>query len=205
MALLSRVGAQGALGDTARMLLDEVRADAFRRLARGAANRRSPFHAPALATVDAQGKPSVRSVVLRGFDPATRVLTVHSDVRAAKIEEVRAEPHVMLHFWDAREQVQVRLWGRASLRLGEAARTDWARLHSASRATYAVVPTPGTSLDDPADADRQRLPGAEAFFNFAVVEAVMDGLDWLHLSRAGHRRARFAWLGGMETAAWVVP
>lgn len=187
------------------MTLDEVRADAFRRLSHGAAHRRSPFHAPALATVDAQERPGVRTVVLRGFDPAARLLTMHSDVRAAKIDEVRAEPHIMLHAWDARGRIQLRVWARASLRLGEAARTDWARLHPRSRATYAVVPTPGTPLDDPADADRQRLPGSEAFLNFAVIEAVMDRLDWLHLARAGNRRARFAWLGGVETASWVVP
>ena len=187
------------------MTLDEVRADAFRRLARGASHRRSPFRAPVLATVDGQGLPGVRTVVLRGFDPAARVLTLHSDVRTAKIEEIRAEPHVVLHGWDGRGQVQVRVWGRASLRLGEAARADWGRLHPGSRATYATAPTPGTPLDDPASADQQRLPGSEAFLNFAVIEVVMNSLDWLHLARGGHRRARFTWLGGTETASWLVP
>jgi pyridoxamine 5'-phosphate oxidase len=199
------MGAAGASGDTAGMTLDEVRADAFRQLAQGAAQRRSPFRMLALATVNGQGRPSIRTVVLRSFDPAGRILTMHSDVRAAKIEEIRAEPHVMLQGWDARRQVQVRIWARASLRLGEAARADWARLHPLSRATYAVAPTPGTPLDDPALADRQRLPGSEAFLNFAVIEAVMDGLDWLRLARAGNRRARFAWLGGQEMTSWVVP
>ncbi|MBV9748631.1 MAG: pyridoxamine 5'-phosphate oxidase family protein [Acetobacteraceae bacterium] len=187
------------------MTLDEVRADAFRRLAHGAAHRRSPFRAPALATANGQGLPGVRTVVLRGFDPATRTLTLHSDVRTAKIEEIRTEPRVVLHTWDGRGQVQVRVWGRAALRLGEAARGDWSRLHPVSRTTYAVAPTPGTPLDDPASADQQRLPGSEAFLNFAVIEVVMDSLDWLHLARTGHRRARFTWLGGTETASWLVP
>ncbi len=187
------------------MTLGEVRDDAFRRLAAGAARRRSPFRTLTLATVTLGGRPGVRTVVLRGFDPAARLITVHSDVRAAKIEEVRAEPHIMLQGWDARVQVQVRVWGRASLRLGEAARADWARLHPGSRATYAVAPTPGTPLDDPALADQQRLSVSEAFFNFAVIEAVMDRLDWLHLARTGNRRAQFTWLSGMETASWVVP
>jgi pyridoxamine 5'-phosphate oxidase len=187
------------------MTLDEVRADAFRRLAHGPANRRSPFRDPALATVDGQGRPGLRTAVLRGFDPAARLLILHSDVRTAKVEEIRAEPHVVLHVWDRRGQVQVRVWGRASLRLGEAARTDWGRLRPASRATYAVAPTPGTPLDDPASADQQRLPGSEAFLNFAVIDVVMDSLDWLHLARAGNRRARFTWLGETETAAWLVP
>ena len=187
------------------MTLREVRDDAFRRLAAGAARRRSPFRMLTLATVTLEGRPGVRTVVLRAFDPAARLLTVHSDVRAAKIEQVRAEPHVMLQGWDARAEVQVRVWARASLRLGEAARADWARLHPLSRATYAVAPTPGTPLDDPGLADQQRLSGSEAFLNFAVIEAVMDRLDWLHLARTGNRRAQFAWLGGQEAAGWVVP
>lgn len=187
------------------MTLDEVRADAFHRLAGGAANRRSAFRAPALATVDGQGRPGVRTTVLRGFDPAARLLTFHSDVRTAKIEEIRAEPHVMLHTWDRRGQIQIRVWGRAYPRLGEAARAEWGRLHPGSRATYATAPTPGTPIDDPASADRQRLPGSEAFLNFAVIEVVMDSLDWLHLARSGNRRARFTWLGREEAASWLVP
>ena len=187
------------------MTLDDVRADAFRRLSDGAARARSPFRSPALATVDRQGLPNVRTVVLRGFDPATRVLTVHSDVRVPKIEELRAEPRVMLHAWDAHDQVQVRILARASLCLGEAAKPDWGRLHPGSRATYAVAPTPSTPLDDPAVADQQRLPESEAFFNFAVIEAVMDSLDWLYLARTGNRRARFTWIGGDEHATWLVP
>jgi hypothetical protein len=187
------------------MTLDEVRSEVFRRLVHGAGNRRSPFRTPALATLGAESRPEVRTVVLRSFDPAARTLVVHSDVRAAKIEQIRVEPRVEFHVWDARTQVQVRIWARASLRLGEAAREDWARLHPGTRATYAVAPTPGTPLDDPAEADAQRLDGSAAFLNFAVIEAVMDGLDWLLLARGGNRRAQFTWLGGMETASWLVP
>lgn len=187
------------------MTLDDVRADAFRRLTEGAARAKSPFRNPALATVDRRGLPNVRTVVLRGFDPATRVLTVHSDVRAPKIEELGAGPHIMLHAWDARDQVQVRILARASLRLGEAAKPDWGRLHPGSRATYAAAYAPSTPLDDPAAADQRRLPDSEAFFNFAVIEAVMDSLDWLYLTRPGNRRARFTWIGGDEHATWLVP
>lgn len=187
------------------MTLDDVRADAFQRLSDGAARPRSPFRNPALATVDAHGLPNVRTVVLRGFDPATRALTAHSDVRAPKIGELGDEPRVMLHAWDARDQVQLRILARASLRLGEAAKADWGRLHPGSRTTYAVALTPGMPLGGPALADQRRLPESEAFLNFAVIEAVMDSLDWLCLARTGNRRARFTWVGGDEHATWLVP
>ena len=72
--------------------LDDVLAESFRLLARGVADRRSPFHTPTLASLNADGAPSLRTVVLRGFDPARRELRVHTDARSAKLAELAAEP-----------------------------------------------------------------------------------------------------------------
>ena len=187
------------------MTLDEVQADAFRRLTRGVADRRSPARNPALATRGLDGGVSVRTVVLRNFDPVSRTLCLHSDVRTAKIAEVRADPRVMLHVWDAASQVQLRILGRAWLRLGAEARADWDRLHPGSKATYAVRPTPSSPIKAPEEADTGQLQGSEALLNFAVIDVMMDSLDSLRLARTGNRRARFAWSGSSETACWIVP
>lgn len=187
------------------MTLDDVRADAFRSLSRGVADRRSAFRSPALGTVGLDGRPVVRTVVLRAFDPQARVLTIHSDVRASKINEIKANPTVSLHVWDPGAQVQVRLDGDATLLTGEEARPDWARLHAGSRAAYTVRPCPGTALADPAIADADRLDEDAAFVNFAALRVRLAGLDWLHLGRDGHRRAVFAWTGGDLIQRWVVP
>ena len=130
---------------------------------------------------------------------------MHSDVRAGKISEIRANPAVALHVWDAGAQVQIRVDGRAFLLTGEAARPDWDRLHAGSRATYMVRPCPGTALADPATADADRLDEHAAFANFAVLSIEMTELHWLHLGRDAHRRAVFAWAGGDATQRWVVP
>jgi len=58
------------------MTLDEIRADAFRLIARGVADRRSPFRTPTLATVGVDGRPRLRTVVLRAFDAAARRIVV---------------------------------------------------------------------------------------------------------------------------------
>ena len=188
------------------MTLDDVRADAFARFSRGVSDRGSPFRTPAFATVDALGHPSVRTVVLRAFDPASRVLCVHTDLRAAKMDHLRARPSVALHVWDEADAVQIRVVGRATLHVGdERARAEWAGLHPGIRATYTVRPTPGTPLADPAEADRDRVDEGAAHANFAAVDVVMHGLDWLHLASGGHRRARFEWRDGQEVATWIVP
>jgi pyridoxamine 5'-phosphate oxidase len=185
--------------------LDGVRADAFRRLSRGVADRRSPFRTPTLATLGGDGCPRLRTVVLRGFDPAARRITVHSDLRAAKIGEIGADPRVALHVWDDGAQAQVRLDGTAAVQSGAAAQGEWDRLHSGSRASYRVRPTPGTVLADPAVADTDRVEGDLAFKHFAVIAVSVTAMEWLHLGRDGHRRAAFAWTDAGLQADWLVP
>ena len=131
--------------------LDEIRADAFRCWSRGVADRRSAFRSPALATVGPDGRPQVRTVVLRGFDPAARVLIVHSDIRAAKIAALRANPDAALHVWDDGAQVQIRVDGTAAISANdELARTEWARLHEGSRAAYRSKTVPASVVANPA-------------------------------------------------------
>ncbi len=163
------------------MTLDDVLTDSFRLLSRGVADRRSPFRNPALATV-AAGRPSVRTVVLRAFDPAERRLVVHTDARAAKITEVLANPAVALHAWDTGPQVQLRLVGVATVHQGDArAGAEWARLHAGSRLPYGVASVPGTVIPDP-DAP-VRLPDGTGFAHFAVLDIALHSLEWLRLGR----------------------
>lgn len=185
------------------MTLDDVRADAFRRLSDGLADRRSAFRYPVLGTLDATGAPSLRTVVLRGFDLAMAMLCIHTDVRAAKVAEMRAEPRVSLHVWDDAAQIQIRVCGRATLHSDDArARTEWDRLHPGSRATYAMEQTPGTRIGDPAEVSR--MTENAAFRNLAVVDVTMLSLEWLHLAPDGQRRARFTF-GVVPAATWLVP
>ncbi len=184
--------------------LDEVLADAFRRLARGVADRRSPFRSPALATIGPDGRPQVRTVVLRGFNAAARSVTVHSDLRAAKIGALRANPSAALHVWDDGAQVQVRIDGTATVSANDdLARAEWARLHEGSRAAYTLQPVPATPIEDPADISH--VDATAAFAQFAVLQIRLDRLEWLHLAHEGHRRASFTWHGDALDREWLVP
>ena len=190
---------------TAPVSLQDICADAFRRMSQGVADHRSPFRTPTLATMGADGRPGLRSVILRGFDPATRRLVVHSDRRAAKVAEIAASPRVALHVWDDGAQVQVRLDGAAASQPEDVARTEWDKLHAGSRDTYRVRLIPGTALADPAGADTDRLDEDAAYANFAVIAVQVDGVEWLHLARDGHRRAAFTWTANGMQAEWLVP
>lgn len=179
-------------------------AEAFRLLSRGVADRRSAFHTPTLATRGLDGAPSLRTVVLRGFDPACRVLRIHTDRRSPKAAEIAADPRAAIHAYDAGAQVQMRLAGVASLHLDDAIAEDaWAASREMSRVTYATTDAPGTPVAAPPAAPDDPIAGRA---NFAAILLRIDALDWLLLAAAGHCRARFAWdEAGALSAGWVAP
>lgn len=67
--------------------------------------------AMALATVDADGRPTVRMVICRGFDPARGCFVFYSDRESAKGRALAANPRAALVFhWDVFER-QIRVEG----------------------------------------------------------------------------------------------
>ncbi len=182
--------------------LDAVREAAFALLARGVADRRSAFHTPTLATIGSDGAPSLRTLVLRGFDAASRTLRLHTDRRAAKAAEIIAEPRVALHAYDAGQRIQLRLRGLASLHSDDdLAAAGWNASRDFSRMCYAIQPGPGQPIAEPPPAPTDAEAGRT---HFAVIRMVFDELEWLWLAAEGHRRARISW-GGQPSACWLVP
>ncbi len=181
--------------------LAATRQEAFALLARGVADRRSPFHTPTLATVAEDGGPRARTLVLRGFEAADRCVRLHTDARAMKFTELSRDPRAELHLYDAGRQVQIRLRGRISLHRDDAvAEAAWAASRPFSRHCYAAQPAPGTAVEGPPPAPRDPDAGRP---DFAVLRLRFDRLEWLWLCAAGHRRALFTW--EPETMTWLAP
>ncbi|MFL1461277.1 pyridoxamine 5'-phosphate oxidase family protein [Roseococcus sp. DSY-14] len=181
--------------------LAAARREAFALLARGVADRRSPFHTPTLATVGADGGPRARTVVLRGFAAEERCLRLHTDARSAKVAELARESRAELHLYDAARQVQLRLRGRATLHQTDAvADAAWAASRPFSRQIYSAQPAPGLPVPAPPPAPRDPEAGRA---DFAVVQLRFDRLEWLWLCAAGHRRALFTW--EPEAMTWLAP
>ncbi|ACA20155.1 pyridoxamine 5'-phosphate oxidase-related FMN-binding [Methylobacterium sp. 4-46] len=183
-------------------------AEAWRRLAEGAANRRGAFHTPTVATVGLDGAPRLRTVVLRGADPAGRRLRFHTDRRAAKVAEIAREPRVALHAYEPTAKIQLRLDGLAAVHAeGPVVEGAWEAALPMSRVCYGIAPGPGTPIPR-ADAyalppDEEAARGDRA--NFRVVLVTVARMEFLYLSAEGHRRARFSWEGDAMTATWLAP
>ncbi len=192
--------------DPAPAALQDILAAAWAMLERGARDPADDLHWPVLASVDTRDPgspvPDARTVVLREVDRATRLLHVHSDLRAHKVAQLRAQPQVCLVLHHRNADVQLRLRACASLHAGDGpARRAWDALPASSRRAYLAPAPPGTESlhDDPnlPPEFRGRLPDAlqsqSGFVNFALIALRVHGIDWLRLGRTGHQRARFDW------------
>lgn len=173
-----------------RTLLDAI----WQRLASATHDRAAGWRHPALASVDETGAPRVRTLVLRGADPAAPALVLHTDARSAKAAEIAHQARVALVFWDPAIGTQLRIEGEAAIIADPA---TFATLPPPARRLYAVDPAPGTPIEAPGafgETDPARC--------FRVLRVVPRRLEWLDISLP-HRRARFDLAGGR--ACWLVP
>lgn len=193
--------------------LDGSLAHAWAMLARGAADRRSAFHTPVVATVTPDGAPVQRIMVLRGVDAAARTLRFHTDQRAAKLGHIAANPAASVLLYDPAAKLQLRLGARAALHIGDAtAAAGWAASRPQSRQCYAQAAVPGQPVADPRAVALPPLnpDGSEAVpdagvENFAVLILTVESIEWLYLAIEGHRRARWTWEGSRWTGNWLAP
>jgi hypothetical protein len=189
--------------------LAAAEAELWSLLADGVERGRSAFHTPSLATVDAGGRPRVRTVVLRAVERGSGTLRIHCDRRSDKAGEIAARGACALHAYDPETAVQIRVEGTATLHAGDAvADAAWDASRPMSRICYGIDPAPGTALPsggayalpepgDATDVGRSR---------FCALVLRAERLDFLYLDRRGHRRAGWRRTGeGGWTGTWLVP
>ena len=187
--------------------LVETRSHAWALLARGVADRRSPFHSPTVASLGLDGRPRARVVILRGCDVAAGTLRFNTDRRSEKYAELARDPRISLTGYDAGSKIQLRIEGAASLHADDAvADAAWSASRSFSHICYGTEPAPGTVLHEGGDFS---LPSEDADIasgraNFSTVVIKVQTLEWLYLAHAGHRRARFDVPEG-GAGVWLTP
>jgi len=178
--------------------------------ARSVADRRSPFHTPCLATVGLDGRPRLRTVVLRGLDRPSAELRFHTDRRSEKAREMTREPRVALHAYDPAAKLQVRIEGTATLYMdGPVADAAWAASRPVSRVCYGVFPASGEPIGEGGAYELPKPDGAadeRGRSAFAVVAVTAQSVETLYLAFQGHRRALFRLEAGrLAGADWLVP
>ena len=187
--------------------LDLTLQNAWASLVRGVRDRRSPFHTPTIATIAADGRPRMRTVVLRAADPVQRVLRFHTDLRSAKIVEIARDSRIALHGYDRADKLQIRVEGIASVHSDDGvADQAWEASRLMSRACYATQPGPGSPLENESDffipADEDEINAGRS--NFSAVIIRVESIETLYLDHEGHRRAIFRLAEDMRPQ-WLTP
>ncbi len=161
-------------------------------LAAAVGSARHGLHLLTVATVGCNGQPDARTVVLRHIDPVGREIRFHSDVRSPKVQSLRVNPRVALHWYDPSCRVQVRITATATIHHADAvAAAAWAGAQAMSRACYTSAAAPGDRIAAFAAGPAAPAPEDDAgLARFAVVSCRFDDIDLLSLHAAGHQRVR---------------
>lgn len=163
-------------------------------LTTAAQSARHPFHLVTVATVTADGRPSMRTVVLRAFHDAPPAIAFHTDNRSPKFQHLSERPDLSLHWYAPDLRVQLRAHARATLhQAAPRATQSWEQSRVTSRACYTAADPPGTPVANfppapaiPLDDDMAGL------VHFAVVSCRFTELEVLALHASGHQRVRLS-------------
>ncbi len=173
-----------------------------------------PFRAGALATAGEHGV-SQRTLILRDVIPSSRGLVCFTDVRSAKVAQLRVDPRASWLFYHPADKVQLVCEGSLRVHHGEElARRYWEQVPAENRFNYASASPPGTILAVSPDTASVNPPGSSpkeemeaAWSRFAVLVCRITRIDWLQLGDDFHRRAVLHWREDNAEceANWVVP
>ena len=177
--------------------LTEIEAALWHELTRAVHDKHHEWRTLVLATIGGtanQPSPDARNVVLREVNASAKQLTIYTDSRAEKSQQIAAHPTGTVVMWSRRLGWQLRCRVRLSLQTsGPAVASRWESVKLSPAAQDYLSPlAPGMPLTESAIA-----PATQ--HHFAVITASVTSIDWLELHREGHRRAVF----GDQPPAWL--
>ena len=182
---------------------ENLAARLWRELTRAPHDKHHEWRTPVLATqgIDQMG-PQARTVVLRHADAALCRLRVYSDARSPKCLELVAQPLAQLTFWSKRLNWQLRVSAQASVEFeGDQVNVAWNHLRqSRAAADYLSESPPGQIQSNKHITKNEK--DVRPVHHLAILNFQVTSMDWLVLSKDGHRRARLTPSGIVN---WLVP
>lgn len=179
--------------------LPDLHARAWMHLRAGVADAAAPARQVALASVALDGGAELRTVVLRDADAAAATLSIHTDLKTAKVAELVAEPRASLLAWIAEDALQIRLRVTVAVVAGPVVDPLWRRVPEPARVNYGGDPLPGQPLSEASDFQPRSERG-----RFAVLTATVREMDLVWQGDGPRRRAVFRAQDGFA-GQWVAP
>ena len=184
-------------------------------LEEGASSRHVAAHAPVVASLDANGGPSQRVMILRECDWANQRLRFHTDTRSNKVAQLDTRDQMSVLIYDKEAKLQLRLTGTGWAEKGTNADLPWKSSTPFARRCYMAKAAPGSISDAPTSGLPEWIEGKkpeedqllDARANFSILMFAFDRIEWLYLANSGHRRAAFSFDhdSAVWSGDWLVP
>lgn len=173
-----------------------------------ATRSRAAFTTLSLSTIGLNHKPKSRTIILRQVDKENGIVRFATDLRSRKIEEITAQPCVALTGYDGNDSVQIRLEGSALINVSpEQTKSFFNTLKPHTHYLFTSNERPGSEISRPEDvqfAEEIDRTSDIAFQNFALVDIVLEAIEWLDLNKDPHHRLRFERIGAQWSPQWLV-
>ncbi|WP_338350176.1 pyridoxamine 5'-phosphate oxidase family protein [Nonlabens tegetincola] len=159
------------------------------------------FKYPVLTTVDKNGIPRSRTVVLREIDVEKKELIVFTDSRSIKVEHIKSNDQACFLFYNSKKLLQLRCNGRLiEINSPKEVKRLFQKVTSKSIKDYTSIPSPGTPIDNP---DHVEYVSRDKSF-FLPLRFEISEIEYLKLKRPNHLRALYKrednWAGH-----WLAP
>jgi pyridoxine/pyridoxamine 5'-phosphate oxidase len=182
--------------------LTEIFKTLVHELHRGALDSKHPFRYMNLGT-NGKDYPEVRTVVLRKVDEQLNCL-VYTDFRSTKVEEIIANPFVLLHFYNSKQRLQLRIQAKAIVhRQDKLTSTYWSQVQGNAQNAYNSAQAPGSKIETPEQAYEWPEDMDSEFF--AVLEFIPQSIEGLQLDGLNHLRINFSKKQENWEGEWLVP
>ena len=181
--------------------LENVRDNISKNLLDGVKNRNSDFRTFTLCTTG--DLPSARTVVLRGYDPSSGIITLHTNYHTKKINEIEINANVCCVFYSKKSKLQYRCFGDAKINhRNDIAKKAWDKMSDLSKECYFQNPLPDTKINNFNDFSKNITNNQSDYFS--TININVRCIDWLYLKREGHRRANI-FINMPQDDMWVAP
>ena len=192
------------------MSLNTIHKTIWEYLEEGVSNSKSGFHFPTISTIDKNGYPSSRTVVLRKIEKKSKIISFNTDIRSNKWLEMKNNNKISINIYDASKKTQIRILGKGILNYNnENWDNAWKSTPNMSRECYSTPYSPSTIIQKPEDIDNNLKNIKDKEFekykvNFGRIDVHIHSLDWLYLIHTGHRRAQFIY-DSKISMSWLAP
>ena len=186
---------------------DQAFSTVINEIKKGSRDSRHPYRYVSLATFNPETEESnIRMLINRKISEEGTV-TLYTDSRTNKVQELKALEKAALLFWHDHHKVQVTLKTRVAIHHeDEFAKEYWkSDVHGAAQKAYTPLVSPGEPIDDPREAHSWPEEYTDEYF--CVLECVPFEMEILQLAGKEHLRLKFSresqneeWEGG-----WIAP